>query len=677
MEFLFSDWNWAKFRNWLRRVKAIAGTLAIPCIFITGTIYYFDIDKLFWSGTQRIYWKSYSYAADYAKSTEVTSNYKFILLRRGNEIKYATDKDIALKSGDTFDISDARKEEGWLLSIEPLSMTHQEAYSTLRNIIYDGRTRQSLLLRPFWVGFWLWVISFGGMIYWDKKEIERKRIGKIIRGTQFAKPNELKKLIQGDGIGIPYFTNPNFAALTGEQPKLEYLKIRHQDETSHILVCGDTRQGKSVFFHHLLYQIRKNRPGTACIVYDPAYEFFEKHFVKKAGEFFLAPGSEDCPYWDLPDEIQTPVDAAQLARSFIPSTAQGKDFFERAPQQLLTFLLEQRPAVEQLLWWLENTDEVLELIKTKNPTLLPLLDPKAGPQRAGVLATLNLISDALKLLPKNDGRPKWSARQWVEGKENGWLFLGMRPHERDALRPLISAWMDMLLARLMVKQGAEETFCFVDELPTLQRLPKLKDAIQEGGKYNLKFVLGFQGRAQLETLYEKEAETLMSAPETRLYLKTKELRAAEWIAGNIGKVEIEQESESLNTSLGDYRDSMGTSRQKIEKYLVLPVEIQNLDKLMGYLRYNKYLTKIRFSYLSDDLLRKNPVRQRQYGSQPAQQKVLPGRELTPDEVFAYIDKLERHVGGPQGVSPANQGNKLVEDSSEDSDNASDQEIFLG
>jgi type IV secretory pathway TraG/TraD family ATPase VirD4 len=176
------------------------------------------------------------------------------------------------------------------------------------------------------------------------------------------------------------------------------------------------------------------------------------------------------------------------------------------------------------------------------------------------------------------------------------VFIGSRPPEREALKPLVSAWLDTASAKLLLKTGEPPTWVFLDELPTLQRLPKLKSALQEAGKYNVRFVLGFQGRAQLEHLYGREAETLMSAPATRLFLQTKEWGAAKWCAENIGMPEQERGTDSLTSSADGGRDSMNTATERRVDYLVLPNEIQNLSERTGYLRYGPYAVPVSFGY---------------------------------------------------------------------------------
>ena len=84
----------------------------------------------------------------------------------------------------------------------------------------------------------------------------------------------------------------------------------------------------------------------------------------------------------------------------------------------------------------------------------------------------------------------------------------------------------------------------LDELASLQRLPQLTTAVTENRKSNNPMVLGFQGKAQVEALYGHVAEAMLSQPATKIFLKTSEPHASEWISKAIGEVEVERFRES-------------------------------------------------------------------------------------------------------------------------------------
>ena len=58
------------------------------------------------------------------------------------------------------------------------------------------------------------------------------------------------------------------------------------------------------------------------------------------------------------------------------------------------------------------------------------IDRKAGPQRAGVLASLGLVAKCFRILPeKRNTNSVWNARTWAKERK-GWVFITSRPAER-------------------------------------------------------------------------------------------------------------------------------------------------------------------------------------------------------------------------------------------------------
>ena len=429
------------------------------------------------------------------------------------------------------------------------------------------------------------------------------RQDRVTKGTKLVSPKEFNRYIKGDGLAIPCRVKPFILLrwLPWQSEKQTPLPIRKSDETVHVLIAGDSGTGKSALQHTFLQQIG-DRSEDRSVVYDPSLEFWEHHGCSSRGDLLLHPLEDTCPYWNIIAEIRNPLDAAALAKSLIPDTTEGKiDFWDFAPRQLLAQLLlelkKQQKGTRTLIKWLADPELIFDLVAGTEVEVL--IDKNAHGQRAGILASLSRIADAIKLLPPDDGRPKFSFTEWSK-QGRGWLFIGTKGvGERDGLRPLISAWLDTAFARLMEHKNGIPTWVVVDELPSLQKLPSLKVSLHEGRKYNLRFVLGFQGRAQIEQLYGRDAETLMSAPSTRIFLRSNEYAAAEWAAKNIGMPERERQMESFTSPLaltGGGKDSINVRTDKRTDYLVFPNEIQNLPKLTGYLRYDNYAVPISFPY---------------------------------------------------------------------------------
>ena len=125
-------------------------------------------------------------------------------------------------------------------------------------------------------------------------------------------------------------------------------------------------------------------------------------------------------------------------------------------------------------------------------------------------------------------------------------------------------------------------------------MPQLHTAITENRKSRNPIVLGFQGKAQLEVIYGHLAEVMLSQPATKIFLKTTEPNAAEWVSRAIGKVEIERMKE---THFDGSRDGRNFSLDRQTEPLVLDSEISGLENLNAYLKHGNYVTRFSFPLL--------------------------------------------------------------------------------
>jgi len=225
-----------------------------------------------------------------------------------------------------------------------------------------------------------------------------------------------------------------------------------------------------------------------------------------------------------------------------------------------------------------------------------LYRPEGRPQRAGVLASLGLVAKCFRLLPeKNQTDRTWNARSWAKERK-GWIVITSRPPERETLRPLHSLWIDLLVMRLLTapQPGQKPVWFVIDELASLQKLPQLHTAITENRKSKNPLVLGFQGKAQLEVIYGHLAEVMLSQPATKIFMKTAEPKAAEWISEAIGKVEIERLKE---TKFDGSRSGKNFTVDRQIEPLVMGSEISGLDDRHAYLKLGNTVARFDFDYL--------------------------------------------------------------------------------
>ena len=415
------------------------------------------------------------------------------------------------------------------------------------------------------------------------KDVQRQKqlkYGRRLKGPEMLTPQQFNKTVKGDGVGFK----------TNDMKPM--LRIPVRAEAQHMQIIGDTGAGKSALMFQVLRQVQSR--GDAAIVYDPAREFVKRFYNPSRGDVILNPLDKRCPYWGPADELRSRSEAKALAASlFQPPQDKKGEFFIESPQKIFAFLMAYGPTPDELVEWMSNPEEIDRRLKGTEHA--HLIDSRAHQQRAGVLASLGLVADSLRLLPKaSEGNGSWTATEWAE-KRQGWIFLTSLPAEREALRPLQSLWIDWLVLRLLnePKEAQRRVWFVIDELASLQKLPQLHTAITEARKSRNPVVLGFQGKAQLEYLYGHLAEVMLSQPATSVWLTTKEPKAGQWVSEFIGKVEVERLRE---THFDGTRAGRNFQLDRQVEPLVLESEISGLADLHAFMKYQNYVTRFSFPY---------------------------------------------------------------------------------
>jgi len=491
----------------------------------------------------------------------------------------------------------------------------------LKAVIYHGTSLFGFFQPPLLGGAALFLILLPVTTIKDVQRQKQLRYGRRLKGPELLTPRQFKKTVRGDGIG---FKTDGMRTM---------LRIPARAEAQHMQIIGDTGAGKSALMFQVLRQVRSR--GDSAIVYDPAREFVRRFYDPERGDIILNPLDKRCPYWGPAEELRSRSEAKALAASlFQPPQDKKGEFFIESPQKIFAYLMAYGPTPEQLIEWMSDPQEID--LRLKGTEHAHLIDPRAHQQRAGVLASLGLVADSLRLLPKQDAaNGKWTATEWAE-KRRGWIFLTSLPAEREALRPLQSLWIDWLVLRLLNEPTAAQNrvWFIIDELATLQKLPQLHTAITEARKSRNPVVLGFQGKAQLEHLYGHLAEVMLSQPATSIWLTTKEPKAGQWVSEFIGKVEVERLRE---THFDGTRSGRNFALDRQVEPLVLESEISGLADLHAYMKYQNYVTRFSFPYFDmplvadgfelrerpDDKLPYDPKRMQTLEASPAELRQVP------------------------------------------------------
>jgi type IV secretory pathway TraG/TraD family ATPase VirD4 len=366
--------------------------------------------------------------------------------------------------------------------------------------------------------------------------------------------------------------------------KIKRLQIRRQDESKHFLTVGDTGVGKTQFIKQLLHYAQYS--GDTCVVLDSKLELIPEFYDPLRGDKILSPKDERCMYWDIGEEVIDEADAISVTRALYPSHPNNShaQFFDDQACKIAAFLLTDstpRPSCAEFAYWLAHPEEIYKRVRGTEHE--HTLNEKAPPQLAGLLGTMNQVGYALRMMPNGTGRERFTIREWAADPK-GWLFLPNTADTREALRPLQSAWADMAMLRVMSAQHAlRRVWIVLDELDSLNTLPKLTERMTMMRSTGNVLVLGMQNTAQLEDRYGRQANTIFSQAGTKMILAVSESNTAKSLQDLFGEVEVRRYRESRTGSFfGKHDRNNFSGPEDIRKPLLLASEIQGLPDLTGY-----------------------------------------------------------------------------------------------
>ncbi|HVO19847.1 MAG TPA: type IV secretion system DNA-binding domain-containing protein [Anaeromyxobacter sp.] len=356
-------------------------------------------------------------------------------------------------------------------------------------------------------------------------------------------------------------------------------------ETLHLLVGGSTGSGKSVLLREMARSAL--RRGDRIVVADPNGDMLAK--FHRPGDVILNPYDARGLGWTFFNEIRAEYDFKRFALSLVPRGQTKEEEEWCAYARLLLretarkLSLVGQPSVAELFRWTtiaQPTDLKAFLAGTAAESLF------VGADKALASARFVLSGKLSEHLSMPDG--DFSLRAWLGDPRGGNLFITWREDMAEALRPLISAWVDVLCTSILSlgDDPRRRIWMFLDELASLEKLPSLEDAATKGRKAGLRIVAGLQSTAQLERIYgREEAQTLRSCFRSLVVLggARTDPRTCEDMSQSLGEHEVEREHH------GRTRGQKGSSRssqiQRTRERVVLPSEIAGLPDLTGYLAF--------------------------------------------------------------------------------------------
>lgn len=427
-------------------------------------------------------------------------------------------------------------------------------------------------LRP--VAFWSMLKGFGpalAMLFVLNALDGTNRKVYFLRGARVVEDQNLRRITKA----------------RPQQPQIEIAGVPMPlaCEPNHLLLAGSTNTGKSTAVNELLHFALTR--GDRAIVIDPNGHALAR-FGRK-GDVILNPFDKRAPGWSIFNELRKPYDVERFAKSVIPDTGDSSaQQWHGYAQQLFAetaraLTQNGETSTERLLYWLTQAtaDELRGLLAGSAAS--GLFEPGAEKALASTRFILSHHVGAFQYL-----RPgAFSLRAWLETGE-GNLYITWREDMLTTLRPLVSAWADILIASILTLPDNQprSLWLVLDELASLERLTSLEAGLTKGRKHGLRVVAGLQSVSQLDALYGAyNAKTLRSCFRNLLALgcSNADPHTAKEISDGLGQCEVER----TQTSYTDSRDgrTSSTCKQRTTEPAVLAAELMSLPPLHGFLKF--------------------------------------------------------------------------------------------
>lgn len=529
----------------------------------------------------------------------------------------------------------------------------------LEKWVYGGSVLPRLFRWPMAGSFATFVILTGLGLCWDLKRRAHARDGEHIRGTRLIGPREFNRQV----LRIPGAT-PGVSFTVGARG--QRVVIPRELEPYHFNIFGSTGMGKSTLIRELLYQIEAR--GDVAVLYDTKGEYRDEFFSVERGDILLDPGDRRCPYWALEAEAPDEAQATPWAMAFWPDEPRQQPFFKKHPRAIFAYLISRHSIFNEpedpatcasLGFWLAHPKS--ELAPRLKGTEHAVSTGRESDQSQGLFSTLGEIAKPLRMMPQTrDGRQEFTVREW-SGTRRGWIFMTSTPETVDALLPLHSAVMDLLILKNQAPAAETGTrspavWYIIDEAATLQKLPQLESGTTKQRASGNPIVLGFHDMAQLKKRYGEEgAVTIMSQAFTNIILRTGDPAAAKHAETLIGHHEVERIQENRPKHLLARHRSSSWSNQTVDTPVVSAAEIQGLPRFTGYMLEEGKVVRIRIQKLE----RRVRTGRLERPIPPVIFREAPEREPAESEGLAAVDDEVIATAVPVSKSAAEIGGENV------------------
>ena len=359
-------------------------------------------------------------------------------------------------------------------------------------------------------------------------------------------------------------------------------------ENKHVLLVGGNGSGKSLIYHSF-YNYARSKNQRAVVV-DLNGVATAQHY-RKGKDHILNPFDSRSEAWSPFAEIAGEYHIDSVTKSLV-ADGEGADkawngYAQNIVAAVLGSMLELGRTTNGEFYKkliLDSTADLAELVKgTPAQRDFEKLDT------AKLNNTLSIISSQIssfKYLSKDADKNSFSIREWIQKDDDSWIFINVKDDQLDALKPLITAWLDVAISALLSSKPIDpnsdkRTWFMIDEMPSLGRIQSIDALLCKSRKFGGACVGSIQSTSSLNSLYGMyDATTLLGNFSSQVILRQNDSSTAEYFAKTLGAQEINRRVEG--GSDGE-KSTKSYSDQITQQQIVLASQLMTLPDRQGYL----------------------------------------------------------------------------------------------
>ncbi len=350
---------------------------------------------------------------------------------------------------------------------------------------------------------------------------------KHIRGTQIVPIKKLRKQCTQPGV---------------KQIDVAGVPMPTDIETLNLLICGTSGSGKSVLLCRLTARVQQR--NDRMVIVDPGGDLYSK--FGRPGDVLLNPYDQRTEGWSIFNEARSDDDWTRLAMSVVPlgkdANAEEWNSFGRLILRETARKLQARgtSSIEALYHWCVSVPhEELQtfLAGTQAESLFAGSSEASKALTSARFVLSNKLSEHMSM-----PRGKFSIRDWME-RGSGCLFITWREDMKHAMKPLLSAWVDVFCTALLSLPEDQQRrwWAIIDELASLEKLASLEDLLTKGRKNGVRVVAGLCSVSQLRDIYGKQtSQTVLASFRSQVVLNGSDPETAEEMSKALGEHEVVQ-----------------------------------------------------------------------------------------------------------------------------------------